>query len=251
MTKLTLTLDIATYWLHARGEGGGADFDLVMDTDNEGLPLLRGRQVTGLLRLALTRAEAWGWFDTEKAEKSGKGEIAALAKAIKGNKGDATYLITELLVGARSDGRWKGLESIPGCLAIGSAVVPERIRKALVDPATDKIDAATKAALFRRVESTAIDELRGVAKEKHLRSVEAAIPLPLAFDVAFAPEDLRAYMHHQPDELAALNVIAEKWRSWLEIAWPLLDEVGAKRTRGFGRLRFSKFPNDKAGEARS
>ena len=230
---LTLALDIRTYWLHARGEGGGADFDLVMETDADGFPLLRGRHVAGLLRLALERARAWQWFEED----------------------DFADIIPDLLGGTRvqrepddpkKEKPRKRRETIPGCLDIRSARVPDRLRRALIPPGVTKEDEAARyEALFRRIDSTAIDEIRGVAKQAHLRSVEAAIPLPLVFDVHHTPEDLLAWVNSLADkderkaEMDAVEAAEKRWQTWLGIAWPALDEVGAKRTRGFGRLGYT------------
>jgi hypothetical protein len=241
-----LTLSIRTYWLHARGEGGGADYDLVMETDGDGLPMLRGRHVAGLLRLALARAEHWGWF-----AKVHKDPViaAAIAAAHNGgatadganNNAPLLLYITELLMGVRTESKRGGPQSLPGCLAVGNARVPERIRKALREKidGKERITAATAEAFRRRIDSTAIDEVRGVAKQAHLRSVEAAIPLPLEFAVSFAPDDFLAAMHDNAPERKACEVAERRWTDWLEIAWPAFDEVGAKRTRGFGRLGWS------------
>lgn len=233
MTRsLTLRLDVWTYWLHARGEGGGADYDLVMETDAEGFPLLRGRHIAGLLRLALERAREWQWFDGEFAD-----------------------LIPDLLVGTRThladaaeeDPR-KRRESIPGCLDIRTARVPDRLREALIPSGAGKAEkGARRAALLRRIDSTAIDEIRGVARQAQLRSVEAAIPLPLVFDVHYAPEDLLGWVSslrneaERHDEDRAVAAAEANWDKWLRIAWPALDEIGAKRTRGFGRLGYTPF----------
>lgn len=213
MTTLALRLQVASYWLHAKGEGGGADFDLVMDRDGEGFPLLRGKHVTGLLRLALLRAARWDWFAPDPAVRADE--------------------VPNLLMGASDP-------SAPGCLAIGSARVPAGIRRSL------KADAHQLAACFRRISSTAIEPLSGVAKEKHLRTVEAAIPLPLEFEIEFLAGDRHAWAsgHRSSDErraeLARIAAARQRWPEWIEVALPAFDEVGAKRTRGFGRLALSR-----------
>jgi hypothetical protein len=46
-------------------------------------------------------------------------------------------------------------------------------------------------------------------------------------------------MHGNEPEQRACKVAERHWRDWLEIAWPAFDEVGARRTRGFGRLAWS------------
>jgi hypothetical protein len=219
---------------------GGADYDLVMESDGDGLPMLRGRHVAGLLRVALSRAEHWGWFEAERAEPKIAAAIAALEREIREGGAEPGMLlyITELLMGVRTETKRGGPESLPGCLAVGNARVPERIREPLREQrgAERKIPPATAEAFRRRIDSTAIDELRGVAKQRHLRSVEAAIPAPLEFSVRFAPDDFLAAMHESQAEIDACEFARQQWEKWLEKAWPALDEVGARRTRGFGRL---------------
>ena len=199
--RISLTLDIRSYWLHARGEGGGADFDLVMERDNDGLPVLRGRHLAGLLRLALERAVAWRWLTDEY-----------IALDVPG-----------LLMGSRGEGA-------PGCLDIRSA----RIARPLHDRLT--ADKALREACFQRLSTTAIDGRLGVAKEKHLRSIEAALPLPLVFSVGFDPFDRMAWAGGNEVDTRHVTIAASTWHDWIRTAWPALDEVGAKRTRGFGRL---------------
>ncbi len=212
LSTLTLRLDFRTYWLHARGEGGGADFDLVMDTDDDGLPVLRGRHATGLLRLALLRAQVWGWF-------------ADLPEAASDDD------IPVLLLGRL------GADE-PGCLDVRTARVPYRLRDRLL------ADRAATAACFRRISSTAIEPLSGTAAERQLRSVEAAIPLPLELNLAFLPATRRLWAGDDAGERARIETAARCWQDWLALAWPAFDEAGAKRTRGFGRLAYTEALQD-------
>lgn len=196
-----LMFDIQSYWLHARGEGGGADFDLVMERGRDGLPVLRGRHVAGLLRLAIQRAVCWRWIPDEHARLD----------------------IMTLLMGAIGDGA-------PGCLDIRSAQITDEPRQALLaDP--DLLEAC-----FQRLPTTAIDMESGVALEGQLRTVEAALPLPLAAQIRFVPFDRLAWAGSDVQEVSKIEIAANHWLEWIDLALPALDEVGAKRTRGFGRL---------------
>lgn len=78
-------------------------------------------------------------------------------------------------------------------------------------------DAAARAELFTALSSTRIDE-RGVAAERTLRREEVAIPMRLEASVTALPG-------------ASLN-----WRETLIEAAALIEGVGAKRTRGLGRV---------------
>jgi hypothetical protein len=210
-SSINLQLDLKSYWLHARGEGGGADYDLVMDRDEDGLPMLRGKHVAGLLRLALKRAVAWKWLGS-----------------------DSGAYIPLLLMGGEDE---------PGCLDVRSARVPAWVRRELLDD--PQLRAELGVACCRRIASTAIDELTSVAKQKQLRSIEAAVPLPLGFQVSFAPRDRRWWAGRDEAEQAAIALAENNWLDWLEIAWPAFDEAGAKRTRGFGRLGWAEFRNER------
>lgn len=199
MTTLDLPICPASYWLHGRGEGGGADFDLVMERDSDGLPLLRGRHVQGLLRLALERAAEWGWFE-----------------------GD----IPGLLLGDRGRGA-------PGCLGVADAMISPALASALKGQ-------ALTPGLFARIASTAINPDTGSAKARHLRSVEAAIPVPLTATVSFEPDLRRDWAASDRNLLDQVDRAEASWRNWIATAWPAFDEVGAKRTRGFGALAFTE-----------
>ncbi len=209
---IVLPVIFAGYWLHAHGEGGGADFDLVMERDEDGLPVLRARHVAGLLRVALRRAQAWGWFG---AEDDG---------------------VAELLLGARpgEDGRLEKEGSTPGCLAVGDARISAGLRAALKAPE----NCALIESIFARVAATAIESRTGVASQGQLRDVEAALPVALEARVHFAPEPRTLWAGRDQDRLERLKKARERWREWLITAWPAFDEAGAKRTRGFGRLRY-------------
>jgi hypothetical protein len=207
---ILLPLEFAGYWIHAHGEGGG-DFDLVIERDEDGLPVLRGRHVTGLLRLAILGAQGLEWFDDSESD------------------------IAELLVGRRprpasNDGA--ASYTSPGCLAVGDARVGPALRAAVL------ADPALRDELFERIASTAIDWDTGVAARSQLRTIEAALPVALSARLDFDPSHRRLWARGDTDELARIDRAEAHWEAWIETAWPGFDEAGAKRTRGFGRLRY-------------
>ncbi|HZK99253.1 MAG TPA: hypothetical protein VFC47_05090 [Caulobacteraceae bacterium] len=220
MTTLALPMVFSGYWLHAHGEGGGEDFDLVMERDEDNLPMLGGRHVTGLLRVALRRAEAWNWFD-----KKSRG-------------------VDALLLGQRSGaGSQDGTDTAPGCLAVGNATVSEGLRAAV------EKEPSLRSEFFSRVASTAIDARRGVAKPKQLRAIEAAMPLRLYSYLDFDDAARRLWCGRDTIELARLEEAKKLWRGWVATAWPAFDEAGAKRTRGFGRLAYTALDDGRHGPA--
>jgi len=208
MSELILPITFSAFWLHAHGEGGGADFDLVMERDREGFPVLRARHVAGLLRVALLRAEAWEWFPAAST---------GIASILLGDLGD----------------------NGPGCLSVSDARLSDGLQEALGPDRT--------WALFQRIPSTAIDPKTGAAKPKHLRAVEAALPVPLRARIQFEPGRRRIWAGGRPDEHAVLAKAEQHWRSWIACAWPAFDEAGAKRTRGFGRIAWRELSGEATG----
>ena len=61
MTSMTLVVDIHSYWQSGGGRGQGAVLDATAHRDADGLPVLPGRHLKGLLREALEAAERWQW----------------------------------------------------------------------------------------------------------------------------------------------------------------------------------------------
>lgn len=207
MSILELPLAFSTYWLHAHGEGGGADFDLVMERDDDGLPTLRARHVAGLLRQALLRGQTWGWFDETSDED-----------------------VTGLLLGERGRSPVGETNGGPGCLIVSDARLSAPLRARLIK------NPELIEGLFGRISSTAINRATGVPMRHHLRTVEAGMPMKLICPVAFDPFKRTIWAARRPDEKARINRAADSWKDWIKLAWPAFDEAGAKRTRGFGRL---------------
>lgn len=204
---LDLPIHPSGYWLHAHGEGGGEDYDLVMERDDDGLPVLRARHVKGLLRVALERAIKWEWIDTKVIDFRD---------------------IPDILLGRR-DGKGGA-----GCLITRDAVVSGPLRAALLDQ-TDLLN-----GLFARVASTAIDDDTGTAKPKHLRTIEAGVPIPLVSRLTFDSSKRTDWARGDQERLDAIVAAEAHWRDWIECAWPGFDECGAKRTRGFGELLWTE-----------
>ena len=61
-----LRLDFQNYWHTGSGQSSGHHLDALCQKDAAGLPYVSGRQLKGLLRHAVRRAEAWGWYDQAK-----------------------------------------------------------------------------------------------------------------------------------------------------------------------------------------
>ena len=55
-----IKIDLANYWHVGSGQGAGNYVDSVCLKNSVGLPYLGGKQLKGLLRHAVHRAEEWG-----------------------------------------------------------------------------------------------------------------------------------------------------------------------------------------------
>lgn len=151
MTVRYLHCRFLSYWHPGTGGGLGARLDARARTLN-GLPVLPGRTLKGVLRDAAGRAEALGWFND--------------LPAIGGRW-------TDVLFGrAATEG-----SSVPGILRFGSAELDAATMCAYrALPADGQVLAAR--GMRSALHQTAIDA-NGVAVEGSLRGIEVFVPMPL------------------------------------------------------------------------
>lgn len=206
MTYARLNLEFHNYWHAGSGKGEGHHVDALCERDQDGLPVLPGRQLKGLLRNAVHRAESWGWLAGLPLPE---GPLSSHE---------------ELLFGSHSQGDSRDA-SQPGLLQIDSARLPESERQYLAAPA----QAELRRELFAELFSTAINEL-GSAQRFSLRGLEVCLPLTLhaalQLNLTAQQEALRNQQQRYLHAGVGLRV--------LESALPLLDNLGAHRTRGLG-----------------
>lgn len=204
-----LQLDFTNYWHAGSGRGSGYHLDALCERDGDQLPVLPGRQLKGLLRHAVHRAEAWGWLN----------ELPLPDGPLHSHE--------ELLFGSRSHSESRDATQ-PGLLQVDTARLPAAERQWLAHPE----QAELREELFGELFSTAIDE-QGSAQRYSLRGLQVCIPLPLqaALTLALTAQDsaLRA------QQLAYLQS-AVGW-TVLDAVLPLLDALGAHRSRGLGEAR--------------
>ena len=202
-----LSIALTGYWHAGSGRGAGHHLDAVCERDSAGLPVLPGKQVKGLLRQAVARAEAWSWFSS-----------LTLPDGPMPN-------FETLLFGSESQGEDR-YQSQPGMLRVASAALPETEHLWLAQPEQTGL----RQMLFSELFSTAIDELSGSAKNGSLRGIEVAIPCSLRAALTLHANALESDLRQQQNALLATG---DGWRI-LEQAASLIDAVGAGRTRGLG-----------------
>ena len=103
-----------------------------------------------------------------------------------------------------------------GCLRVADACLPTEIALWLGGCGEGK---ALLPGLFRTLHTTAVDQSTGSAKGKSLRGIEVTVPLRLSAGI----EPIRG-RQPPPD-----------WLDRIETVLPLIDAVGAQRSRGLGR----------------
>lgn len=171
MSTHRIHIDLRGYWHPGGGRGQGLVLDATCHRDADGLPVLPGRHLKGLLRDALERAEAWNWAGYQ-----------GLASALFGDrpKGD--------------DARTPR----PGSLRVGDARLPNEIAAHLAGDEGKEL----RSGLFRPLYATAVEHATGTAKEKSLRGIEVVVPLEL--DAALSAIPGREPPSDWPERLRAV-----------------------------------------------
>jgi len=210
-TTARLHVAFSNYWHAGSGRGNGFHLDALCLRDDDQLPVLPGRQLKGLLRQAVHRAETWGWFS----------ELPLPGGPLTSHE--------ELLFGSRSHSESRDATQ-PGILQVGSAHLASAERQWLADPQ----QAELRADLYGELYSTAINE-QGTAQDYSLRGMEVSIPVGL-----WAELDLQLTSPHQPYRVQQQSYLQDG-TAWavLQAALPLLDALGAHRSRGLGEAQVS------------
>lgn len=204
----TLRLDLLNYWHAGSGTGSGQHLDALCLRDRDGLPFLPGRQLKGLLRHAVRRAEAWGWYrDLSPADMT----------------------LEALLFGSNSqeDNRY---QTEPGLLQVDNACLATTEHDWLALPE----QALEREQLFAELFSTALND-DGTARDHSLRGLEVCLPVSLS-----ATLTLDATALNPARRTAQHNWLAQTdpWQA-LRLALPLIDAIGAHRSRGLGEARLT------------
>jgi hypothetical protein len=148
-----IAIHFQQYWHAGSGRGSGFVADsLVLKKD--GLPIFPGKTLRGLLRDAVVKAEAWGFYQ-DLAEKD-------LADRLFGQR-DVKNL------------RYFSL------LRVGNAELSKGLQEKLLK------QKQVIANLYQNIYQTAINLDRGVAEEKSLRGMEVTVPLTLYATVEQRP----------------------------------------------------------------
>ncbi|MDN3398455.1 RAMP superfamily CRISPR-associated protein [Psychrobacter sp. APC 3426] len=208
-------LDFQGYWHVGSGKGRGYYLDEECLKDNYGLPFVSGKQLKGLLRHAVRRAEAWGWY-----------KDIGLANC----DGEATSF-EDLLFGSasQSEGRF---ETSSGMIFVGNA----ELAKSEYDYLRDAEQASLRQYLYQPLYNTKIEHDSGTAEDMSLRGIEVALPMSLYTDLQLRLTALDDTLLQQQQAMLASN--PNPWQI-IEKALPLIDAIGAHRSRGLGEVVLS------------
>ncbi len=191
MNAYTLHIRLQSYWHSGTGHGLGAAVDAATHRDRDGLPTLPGRHIKGLLRDALEQAMEWRW------------------------DGHADGVLLRSLFGHRTESARAEQVPTSGVLRVSDARLPNVLCAWLGQGDRH----AQRNALFRVLQSTAMNDNTGSAQDGSLRGIEVVVPL-----------DLQALIEPLPSVMPPAD-----WADRLREVLPLIPAVGGHRTRGLGR----------------
>ena len=149
MKGQTLKVDIRAYWHPGGGRGQGMVLDASAHRASNGLPVLPGRHLKGLLREALEFADGWGW--------------------------DGYHLLAAELFGQRTENMQVGEAPNAGYLRVTDACISDHVAAYL----TSSAGRSLIKGLFRTIYATAVNHDTGTSKDKSLRGIEVVVPLKL------------------------------------------------------------------------
>ena len=153
--KIDYIIKFHSPWHCGSGLAAGADSDLLVIKDKNGLPFVPGKTIKGLVREAATDILC---FDKENV------------------------IDMQMLFGEESN--YEKGDTQQGCLFFTNAGFPQEIAESIIAFKDDEF-------LYSSTSSTAIDE-DGVAKKHSLRKMEVTIPCELEGSIWFVPDSLCA-----------------------------------------------------------
>ena len=207
----TIKIDFQGFWHVGSGRSSGHHLDAICLKDEFGLPFVAGKQLKGLLRHAVRRADEWGWYTDLTLPK---GLLTSFEALLFGSQ-------------SQLEGRY---ETFSGMLFVDNAQ--------LADEEFDFLklndQAMMREYLYQDLYSTSIDQITGTAQDHSLRGIEVALPVHLFASLEIKETALDVELRKQQKTFLQ----AKPWLI-LERALPLVDAVGAHRSRGLGEALVS------------
>jgi len=201
--KMIYKIEMLSDWHCGTGLTEGADIDLICIKDDNGLPIIPGKTLKGLLKEAAmyyknyTEDKEWEEFLNKGFGMQTKNEKDQQDNQDAGDDRDAN-------------------QSEQGKFYFSNATLSKNVADKLIEKEQEKNKIST---LYRYISSTAIDN-KGIAKEHSLRKIEVVVPLTLFAEIDGIEN----------------NSEADK----LENCFKLVKRLGSNRNRGLGRCILSK-----------
>lgn len=156
MSTLTYKIEFFTYWHVGSGLSAGTNANSVVLKNDQGLPVIPGKTLKGLLR-----------------------EAAVKLNSLSSEKVSQAFIDTVFGIGADRVG--KDADSKPGRCFFTNAGLSARVSEQVLTQNQQEL-------LFANISSTAIDS-NGVAKKHSLRTAEVTIPLTLYARIEDLPDE--------------------------------------------------------------
>lgn len=182
MKTIKYQIQFHSYWHCGSGLAAGAGVDALVVKDAKGLPFVPGKTIKGLLREAMEELRTWEGKDTDN-DKDFLDLFGSEDKHVAAAK--AFFSNAELTKDEQE------------------AIVNEKLQE----------------HLYKAVSSTAIDVVKGIAKEHSLHKIEVVVPCELYGEIYNVPD----------------NIAKELTR-----AMGFIKTMGTNRNRGLGRCTIKK-----------
>lgn len=162
MSTLTYKIEFYSYWHTSSGLSAGTEANLTVLKNTDGLPIIKGRTLKGLLKDAACHIQ---YFDPNRVSQDFIDEVFGIGE-------------DEERIMSRKGNSFVPLTSESYCF-FGNAELSAQLSKQI------SLD-QTIHLLYTTLSSTAIDK-NGLANEKALRTLEVTIPLTLYAQIEHFP----------------------------------------------------------------
>lgn len=201
-----LGFNFKNYWHAGTGITGGNHLDAIVQKDSDGLPMLNGRHIKGLLRQVVRLNEGWGAFSDICKPQADRPDA------------ERDHFWETLLFGSRNQ-EDSSDETHSGLIYVSDARLSKQEASYISNNGLNQY-------LYKTLFNTKINE-NGVAEDKTLRAIEVAVPMLLTAELEIDTSD--AGVDNKQDLLTSFTQIIEK-------SLPLVRYAGGHRTRGLGRV---------------
>jgi hypothetical protein len=224
MSHLLLKINLLSYWHVGSSAPASMDVDAEPAVTAEGLPVVPGRTLRGLLRDAAafacslepslgTDEDLIRWFGSRSQESENTDGDLARSQSARDVQAENR---------AEADNARARWTTTAGCLEVTNAELGRTPAEQTAFRKWARKKPAERAQLFHRIAQTSIDCDTGMGKGKSLRATRVCLPMPLYAEVSLTTPD---------------RADSERLERLVKAALPYLIQLGRHRTRGLGRVQ--------------